>query len=77
MDEVQSDSYDEPDIKALKEQYMDCEDVKAYEHLVNMNLSDEEGVDNEVYQERIEDLQTRILGLEKARKDLTNQYAEA
>lgn len=47
MDEVQSDSYDEPDIKALKEQYMDCEDVKAYEHLVNMNLSDEEGVDNE------------------------------
>ena len=29
------------------------------------------------YQERIEDLQVRILGLEKARKDLTNQYAEA
>jgi len=42
-----------------------------------MDLSDQGDVDNEVYQGRIEDLQSRILGLEKARKDLTNQYAEA
>jgi len=41
-DKIESDEIYEPDLKVLKEQYMDYEDVKAYEEYVGCKLGNSE-----------------------------------